>query len=491
MSAPTAPKAKVTTRQMTNDLRSRARRFSASFQTRLVLAIVLVVAISLAVTELATRQLLLSRVAERIDAELRQEVEELRVLLTGVDPATGEPFGGDAARILEVFLGTTIPSTGEAMVTFIDGEPFLRTAQRTPYRIDQDPRLVALWTGISQPLRGTAPTPAGPLEYLAVPLLNGSTTEGVFVVAVFRDLVAAEVDETVRVAGWAGLASLALGVVVAVVVARRLLVPLQRVTDASRSITDTDLSRRLEADGHDQVAELARTFNGMLDRLEAAFATKRQFLDDAGHELRTPITIIRGHLELLDHGDPSDRKATIALVLDELDRMHRIVEDLLLLARRDQPDFVQPAPTDLAELTRDVQRKAQALSDVHDFEFDAVADHVIVADRQRLTQALVQLLHNAVRHTPPGTRVSVGSDVSSGRWCVWVRDHGAGVPAAERERVFERFARGDNGRPRSEGAGLGLAIVQAIAEAHGGTVTLTSTPGGGATFTLTAPCPTT
>jgi signal transduction histidine kinase len=221
----------------------------------------------------------------------------------------------------------------------------------------------------------------------------------------------------------------------------------------------------------------------MLDRLESAFATQRRFLDDAGHELRTPITIVRGHLELM--GDqPDERRETLALVIDELDRMSRLVDDVLTLAKAERPDFLDRETVDVAALTREIHAKAAAIAP-RDWRLAGTGRGVIVADRQRLTQALVQLAQNAVQHTGEGDAIALSSSVAAGRARFCVRDWGPGVPAADRERIFERFGR--RAAARREGAGLGLAIVRAIAEAHGGRVELESAPGQGATFTVEVP----
>ncbi len=221
----------------------------------------------------------------------------------------------------------------------------------------------------------------------------------------------------------------------------------------------------------------------MLDRLESAFAGQRRFLDDAGHELRTPITIVRGHLELMGD-DPQERRETLALVTDELERMSRLVDDVLTLAKAEQPDFLDLETVDVETLSREVFAKAAALAE-RDWQLGAVGRGMIVADRQRLTQALVQLAQNAVQHTAEGDSIALSSSVTEGRARFSVRDWGPGVSAAERERIFERFGRGT--AARREGAGLGLAIVRAIAEAHGGGVELESRPGEGARFTLELP----
>jgi signal transduction histidine kinase len=237
--------------------------------------------------------------------------------------------------------------------------------------------------------------------------------------------------------------------------------------------------------GADDVSELARTFNAMLDRLETAFDTQRKLIDDAGHELKTPLTILRGHLELLDASDPQDVGETRSLLLDELDRMGRLVDDLILLAKAERADFVQPQPVDLGVLVDDVVDKARGLGDRR-WLVEARADAVVAADPQRLTQALLQLADNAVKYSPPGSRVFLGTALAGEEALLWVRDEGPGVDASELDRVFERFGRAHTGRG-VDGSGLGLAIVRAIAEAHHGRVEAENVPAGGFRITLALP----
>jgi signal transduction histidine kinase len=212
---------------------------------------------------------------------------------------------------------------------------------------------------------------------------------------------------------------------------------------------------------------------------------QRRFIDDAGHELRTPITVIRGHLDVMGD-DPEDRRHTLELVSDELGRMSRLVDELLTLARTEQPDFLHRKDVDIDELTTRLYETARGLAP-RDWQLDNVAVGRAFVDEQRIMQAVLQLAANAVRHTEDGALVSVGSMVSDREVRFWVRDSGPGVPIEDRERIFERFYRGRSARPRSEGAGLGLSIVRAIAEAHGGRVELDSQPGRGATFTIIVP----
>jgi two-component system OmpR family sensor kinase len=322
------------------------------------------------------------------------------------------------------------------------------------------------------------------VEYLAVPLVGDGAPRGVFVAAIFRDRESGEVSDALRVAAGVGLGMLLIGSLLAWLLADRVLRPVKTVTETARSISGGDLSRRIPVSGHDEIAVLAQTFNDMLARLETAFRAQQRFVDDAGHELRTPLTIVRGHLELVGD-DPDDRRETLALVLDELERMSRIVDDLLTLAKWEQPDFLATAPMEVGPLVDDVLAKASALGQ-RDWRLDAFADATIVADRQRITQALMQLAQNAVQHTDEGDEIGLGAYAGDGKARLWVRDTGPGIPFEEQPHVFERFYRAGEER-RSEGAGLGLSIVQAIAQAHGGRVELTSVPGSGATFTIVLP----
>jgi len=462
------------------------RRFLASFRVRVLAGYVGLLAIATALSLFIANEALERRLDQRVGEALVQESRELRQLAGGNDPETGERFGGDVERIFEVFLARNVPSRNEAFVTFVDGEPFLRSSLAVPYRLDQDAELVSRWGSLVESDRGTVQTPVGDVEYLAVPLVGGDVTRGVFVAAIFRDRESGEVSDALRVAAGVGLGMLLVGSVLAWLLADRVLRPVKTVTESARSISGGDLSRRIPVSGHDEIGVLAQTFNDMLARLETAFETQQRFVNDAGHELRTPITIVRGHLELLDD-DPDDRQATLALVMDELDRMARIVNDLLILAKWEQPDFLAPAPFEVGALIDDVLAKASALGP-RAWQLDAFADATIVADRQRVTQALTQLAQNAVEHTEEGDEIGLGVYVGEGQARFWVRDTGPGIPFEEQAYVFERFYRA-GGERRSDGAGLGLSIVQAIVRAHGGRLDLSSVPGSGATFTIVLPAP--
>jgi two-component system OmpR family sensor kinase len=451
---------------------------------RIILVHFGLLALAVVASVLVARQVVLDRLDERIDAELAQEVSELERLAPGRDPETGRPFGGDVRRIFEVFLQRNIPSRHEVILTFVDGAPFLFTPRHPDYRLDQDEGLIERWGSLEGTDRGETSTPAGRVKYLAVPVRGNGSESGVFVVASFRDREEDELDAAIAALAGVGFAILLIGSILAWRLAGSVLGRVRAVTNTARSISVTSLERRIPEQGSDEIAQLAATFNDMLDRLERSFATQRRLLDDAGHELRTPITIVRGHLEFLED-DPEHRAQTVKVLLDELDRMGRIVDDLLLLAQADEPDFLRLELVDVADLTAELETKASALGR-RSWRVEATGRGIIVADRQRLTQAVVQLAHNAVQHTEEDAEVVLGSAVVPGEARFWVRDSGPGLPPEEQGRIFERFVRGSNGR-RSGGAGLGLAIVRAIAAAHAGRVELDSAPGRGATFTMVVP----
>jgi two-component system OmpR family sensor kinase len=213
--------------------------------------------------------------------------------------------------------------------------------------------------------------------------------------------------------------------------------------------------------------------------------TSRAFVQGASDALRDPLTICRGHLELLT-GDLEEQRRTLALVMDELDRMAQIVDYLQLLAETDRPETFQPEPIDLELLTHDLVAEASALAR-RAWTLDASAAGTLLADRLHLTEAVMSLADNAVQHTLPEDVISMGSSADEDEVRIWVRDTGVGIPESDQERIFESFARGADAHMHYRGRGLGLAVVKAIAEEHGGRVELESHVGEGSTFTIVLP----
>jgi two-component system OmpR family sensor kinase len=369
---------------------------------------------------------------------------------------------------------------GEVVVMFVDGRRFGTISAGRGGQLNLDAQS-ARWARLERAERGDVETPTETVRYLAVPV----RPRGAFVVAASLSAERANVNEAVRLAALVLLSVLLIASALAWAVAGRVLAPLRVLDETARSISATDLTRRIPVSGDDEIAELARTFNAMVERLERAFASQRAFVSDASHELRTPITIVRGHLELLGD-DPAERRETIALVMDELDRMSRFVDDLLLLAKAERHDFLHVEEVELGALTDELLEKATGLGP-RSWSLEARGEARLRGDRQRLTQAVMGLAQNAVQHSAAGDPVWIGTGIDGDEAALWVRDSGPGISREDQGRVFERFARASGSRRRSEGAGLGLAIVRAIAEAHGGRVELASRPGAGSTFTVIVP----
>ena len=312
----------------------------------------------------------------------------------------------------------------------------------------------------------------------------GNTVLGVFVVAISMADERREIDEAISVIIQVTITVVISASILAWYAAGRVLAPLRLLKNTARSISETDLSQRIPVKGSDEIAELSITFNEMLNRLQSAFVNQQNLLNEVGHELRTPITIIQGHLELMGD-DPQEQRETVELVADELNRMSGLVEDLLLLAKAEQSDFLHLETIQVNTLTETMYAKAKALAD-RDWRLEQTGSGLIVADRQRLTQAMMNLAENATKHTQVNDVIALGSEVAQNQVRFWVRDTGRGIPLTEQASIFARFFKGSNGR-RSEGVGLGLSIVKAIAQGHGGQVEVVSQPGEGATFTLILP----
>jgi len=442
---------------------------------------ILLLAIAIVPALLIQRSFLLDQVVSDADLGLDQEVGELRQLADGLNPETGEPFAGDVRSIFDTYLQRNVPLADEAIVTIVGGVPYKSDVAGSGFAGTE---LMSHWASLQASERDQVDTDQGPVRYLAVPLVSNDTQGGVFVVAIGLQAQLDRVNGVIRVGALVLGSIFLLASVVAWLAAGDVLRPLRQLSETTRSITELDLSQRIPVHGNDEIAALTRTFNGMLDRLEESFATQRRFVDDAGHELRTPITVIRGQLEVLGD-DPVERAATVRLVTGELDRMSRIVEDLLILARSEQPDFIQIHPIDLSEFAEELGTKASALAG-KPVALSMVEPAVIPGDSQRLTQAVLNLVRNAVEHTTPDVSISLGAAVN-GEWArITVSDDGPGIPPEEQKRMFERFARGGAGQRPTEGAGLGLSIAKAIVDGHGGHIELDS-GSEGTTFTMFLP----
>ncbi len=301
------------------------------------------------------------------------------------------------------------------------------------------------------------------------------------------------------------LAGTALAALAGVAIARRAMRPIAALTAAAGEIASTrDPSRRLPIPPtDDEVAELARTLDQMLAELEAARAetqqmvtAQREFVADASHELRTPLTSVLANLELLATtlpdsagADPGEAREMVESARRSAQRMSRLVADLLLLARADAGRSATWRSCDLAEIAEDAIVEALPIADGREIDSDLAGPVPVEGSADELHRMVANLIDNAIRHTPSGTRINVRVATDNGSARLEVSDDGPGLPEGAGDQIFERFVRGSGPADLSSdaGIGLGLAIVQAVARSHGGTVAAGTSPSGGARFSVEFP----
>lgn len=459
-----------------------AGRRRLGLRARVVASFLVLLLVAELISIVVLHQVATNRLADRANTDLAVAVDDLRVRLEPIETQIGRPGGPTLASVFDDFLRARPARGDQAFLTYIGGQPFAASAG-APIALDGLEES-ATWATLRATRTGQVETTAGPVRWLAVPVASGDQLLGVFVAAEFlgdqqdalRDSLVTVTAVTLLVLVGASL--LAWGA------AGRAMAPLRDLATTARSVTTgDDLDARIEITSSDEVGDLATSFNEMMNRLQVAFDSQKSFLDDAGHELRTPITVVRGHLELLDD-DPAVRADEVALLLDELDRMDRLVTDLRVLARSERPDFLAAARLDVDAFVTEVARKAEALAPRR-WSIDADTQATIEADRQRLTQALLNLIGNAVHVTGDGDEIEIGASSAHGTVTFRVRDHGPGIDPDDVATLFDRTGR--NLRRRPGGTGLGLPIAAAVARAHGGTISVTTEVGVGSCFEITVP----
>lgn len=474
-----------------------------SARVRILGAILAVACIGMAIVGSVTFLVQRERVLGEIDERLHAQVSSLRDVAgaenetsdpaqTGTTTATEPLIAAEydtVADYLKAVVARLVPARNEGSVAVVDGHARYRPETLSGFDISTNRQLIdraiteTSLTG--ETVIGTAMTDDGSLRYIAIPVtMEGDDATGIYIRAV--DLGAALEPVTTSIITYslaAGAVLVAIGIV-GWFVAGRLLSPIRQLRDTADSITLADLGARLPAQGNDDITDLTRTVNSMLDRLEGSVDVQRQLLDDVRHELKTPITIVRGHLELMDPQDAADVANTRDIGIAELDRMTRLVEDIDLLAAAEGDQFSM-ADVEVDMLTDRVGELVAVIPD-HSWRIEAHGQAQVAADEDRLLQAWLQLADNAAKYTPAGSPIEIGSAADETEVRLWVRDHGPGIAPASRHSIFRRFDRAQTKRSVG-GSGLGLAIVDAISKAHGGHCAVTDTPGGGATFTIHVP----
>jgi two-component system, OmpR family, sensor kinase len=462
----------------------RLRAPFSSLRFRVPATAMFVFAISLAVASVLAYELLLEDGRRDIDIVIAREQQRFEQSIASLlieeqaDEPTATPRDAlvtAVRRYLELN-----PSTDSywTIVTFDDGRRL--AASNGP------PELEPLFADRSLPsgrmnVRETIDTgtDAGEIQTSTVPILLQEQEVATLQIAAPLSPVRAEAREAAYLVAAAAGVSLVLGGILLAASLWRSLAPLGALARAARSTELRSLDARVpEPEGYDEVGLLAREFNTMLDRLDHASTQQREFMASVGHELRTPITIARGHLELLQGlggDDPDAVEETAAILQDELHRMGRLVEDLMAIARAEMEDFVRPRALDLVGWFEELELKLSGLPGGRATSIAPPPPLIVQGDPDRLAQAVLNLVNNAHLHTPPGTRVRLRAEAGSDHVAVIVEDEGPGIPEAIREEMFAPFVRAGDA-PSS--TGLGLSVVRAVIDAHGGDIRVASSQRG-------------
>jgi two-component system OmpR family sensor kinase len=452
---------------------------------RLIAAVVALSAAGLALTGVVATAALHSYLVQRVDNQLESSPP------VGCDHGFDDGPGRGGRQLTQFYLAELQPTGAvicHTLAPSTDASPSIAAhageSFNSPYTtgsVDSGPS----WRVLMRP------SPDGNISVVATPISDVNRTVGRLVAL-----------ETVI-----GLAVLVLIAGAGYVVIRRSLRPLVDVETTAVAIAGGDLSRRVpDLDPRTEVGRLTSALNAMLGQIEHAFARQREseqsarasedrmrrFVADASHELRTPLTSIRGFAELHRQGavrDPKEVARLMRRVEDEAMRMGMLVDDLLLLARMDQERPLQVIPVDLLTVVADVVHDARAVAPDRAVELEVQgAPPIVSGDDARLHQVVQNLVTNALRHTPADSPIEVRLRTEGRGAVVDIVDHGPGLAPQIRDRVFERFYRVESSRTRDAGgAGLGLSIVAALVNAHGGSVRVDETPGGGATFRVLLP----
>jgi heavy metal sensor kinase len=462
---------------------------------RLVLAISAVSVAAVAASFFALHATTAANLRSRIDRELNEQYAEFqqRVSSSGkvTDPASlgavsrrfvaGQRYHPEA-RIYLVTPQGLPPVTNQ---TRIVDEELAEDRSGTESGEADEGGIVAAGDGLTT----ISTDETGKLRVLTQPVIVGGRRVGTFRVAdpltSVDQALASLRNRFIAV----GLGALLLSVVIAIWLANLITRPLRRMAAVASAVDSGDLSHRIDYSGDDEVGVLADSFNHMMDRLEEGFRLQRDFVSDASHELRSPLTVLRGRIEqLADHsGDREAVETEAAELMREVRRMERLTEDMLTLAKAERGGLVQRRRMPIDDFVEDLRRDLPLLGSRH-YNVESSLHGELEADPDRLAQVLRNLVTNAVSHTGQNGHIDISIGSENGSAVFAVSDDGPGIEPDQLARIFDRFHRTDEGRSRAEGgSGLGLAIARAIVEAHGGTISASSAPGDGATIAFRIP----
>lgn len=432
--------------------------------------------------------LLLSNVNQRVTEDVEESLGAFEEFLER-EQSNNDTLDQDRLKQLFTdYLNYYIPEDDTFLITIVEGKFYDASSHALPNIIGIRSVFMRKWSKLEQPIKGEQKTDnpeIGSVVYQTKPFIEQNKVLGTLVVVHTTAGEIQEVIDAIFVMAQVLIIILFFSMISAWFLSARILSPLRVLSATARRISESDLNKRVPPQGTGELAELALTFNAMMERLEKAFTSQRELLNNVSHELRTPITIIQGNLELMGD-EPQEREETLSIVFEELQRMTRIINDLILLVKLERPDFLHLHPIDVSLFTQELFEKMSTLGE-RNWHLVNVAQGSIIGDHQRLAQGILNLAENAVKFTTENDFIEFGSEIKNQKIRFWVKDTGSGIAKEDQLQIFERFVQGGKNEYSSQGLGLGLSIVQAIAEAHHGTVRLVSQLGKGSTFTLVLP----
>jgi signal transduction histidine kinase len=453
--------------------------------TRLMIGHTVLLAIMVALIVLQSDRVITQRLDQALNTDLANEVSEFAAAAQTRPP--GQGLAAFSVRYIQGYRRTqrllivSLRPAGPGIANraaLSPGAAFLTGLAPIAGWLRHPPRTPALVT---------IHLPDASYRVLGSPLHIDGRSAGTFVAAANLASLNPDRNDQLALATAEGLAALLAAVLGGYLLLRRALRTVTKVTRAAEEARRGDLTQRLSYAGpDDEVGRLARTMNQMLAQLDASFSAQRRLLADVSHQLRTPLTVVRGHLEVLarsGHANSNEQSETVALVIDELTQMSLMAERLLLLGRAVEPDFLHEQSVDLRALLDELSDAARVMA-LRNWWFGPVPALTVRGDRAKLRGALLNLIDNAVKATTGddsiGISATLGDDLA-----IEIADTGRGISPEEQPLVFDRFRRSVSSS--YHGSGLGLAIAKAVAEAHNGRVELSSVPGAGTRVTIILP----
>ncbi|MGA0857152.1 MAG: sensor histidine kinase [Candidatus Nanopelagicales bacterium] len=456
---------------------------------KITIGILVPLSLLLSITLAFSRWSVTEQVRDRVDLEILQQLNELELLATtGINPNTGESFQ-TSDSLLEIFLSRRISNENETMFSMIDSMVTFRSPGESTLRVDQDATFLDTVDQIEIPTLDTYVSDVGELRYGVYPILGLDTKVGRLVVVTNLDKELDSTNILFRNLSLGLFIFFAMTGIFLSVIVKRLLSPIAELTSQAQKVNKDNFIRQLKfetARVDDEITQLSQEFNNMLSRLESSFIDQQRFIDDAGHELRTPLTILKGHIELMQREGFSEQ--SLMIIEDEVNRMTRLVQDLQSLTKATQPNFVQFSSFSADVFIKEVQEKAQSIYS-NPIEITEYVESQIRGDKQRLTQALLQLIENSVKYSPVGSIITFGMQVVDDDIVLFVKDRGSGISDEAKSHVFSRFFQVDNTHSAhdSGGVGLGLSIVKAIVDAHHGSIRILDNHPQGTIFEIRIP----